>query len=129
MFGLFTGLSPSTLYVWVVHWVASLYIIYVWVVHWVVSLYIIYVWVVHWVVMILASCILPSLVQFLDCSICRGQVIIPTAHFSDPQLLRQPISPTTHYYDSPFHRQPIIPTAHYSDNNWGSEKWAVGIMT
>ena len=38
------------IYVWVVHWVVSLYIIYVWVVHWVVSLYIIYVWVVHQVV-------------------------------------------------------------------------------
>jgi hypothetical protein len=35
----------------------------------------------------------------------RGQVIIPTAHFSDSPLLRQPISPTTHYSDSPLLRQ------------------------
>ena len=41
----------------------------------------------------------------------RGQVVIPTAHFSDTQcsdspLLRRPIIPT----DSPFLRQPIIPS-------------------
>jgi hypothetical protein len=47
----------------------------------------------------------------------RGQVIIPTAHFSDSPLFRQPISPTAHYSDSPFLRQPIIPTSHYSDND------------
>ena len=35
----------------------------------------------------------------------RGQVIIPTAHFSDSSLLQQPISPTTHYSDSPLLRQ------------------------
>ena len=40
----------------------------------------------------------------------RGQVIIPTAHFSDSPLLRQPISPITHYSDSPLLRQWQIST-------------------
>ena len=40
----------------------------------------------------------------------RGQVIIPTAHYSDSPLLRRPIIPTAHCSDSPFLRQPIIPS-------------------
>ena len=40
----------------------------------------------------------------------RGQVIIPTAHYSDNPLLRRPIIPTAHCSDSPFLRQPIIPS-------------------
>ena len=39
-----------------------------------------------------------------------GQVIIPTAHYSDSPLLRRPIIPTAHCSDSPFLRQPIIPS-------------------
>ena len=32
-----------------------------------------------------------------DSPLFRSQIIIPTAHYSDSPLLRQPISPTTHY--------------------------------
>jgi hypothetical protein len=46
-----------------------------------------------------------------------GQVIIPTAHYSDSPLLRRPIIPTAHCSDSPFLRQPISPTTHYSVKN------------
>ena len=35
----------------------------------------------------------------------RGQVIIPTAHYSDNPLLRRPISPTTHYSVKNYQRQ------------------------
>ena len=34
-----------------------------------------------------------------------GQVIIPTAHFSDGPLFRQPIAPTAHFSDNPLFRQ------------------------
>ena len=44
----------------------------------------------------------------LGVSIFGGQVIIPTAHYSDSPLLRQPIIPTAHCSDSSFLRQPII---------------------
>jgi hypothetical protein len=40
------------------------------------------------------------------CMFCRGQVVIPTAHFSD-----------IHSSDSPLLRRHIIPTAHFSDNH------------
>ena len=43
-------------------------------------------------------------------SFSRGQVIIPTAHYCDGPLFRQPIALTAHYSDSPFLRQPIIPS-------------------
>ena len=49
--------------------------------------------------------VLPVLNKILEAIIKWGQVIIPTAHFSDSPLLRQPISPTTHYSDSPLLRQ------------------------
>jgi hypothetical protein len=35
----------------------------------------------------------------------RGQVIIPTAHYSDSPLLRRPIIPTAHFSDNPLFRQ------------------------
>jgi hypothetical protein len=43
-------------------------------------------------------------------SISGGQVIIPTAHYSDSPLFRRPFIPTAHCSDSPFLRQPIIPS-------------------
>ena len=43
----------------------------------------------------------------------RGQVIIPTAHFSDSLFLRRPLF-----------RQPIAPTAHFSDNPLIRQKWS-----
>ena len=38
-------------------------------------------------------------------TIQRGQVIIPTAHYSDSPLLRRPIIPTAHFSDNPLFRQ------------------------
>ena len=51
----------------------------------------------------------------------RGQVVIPTTHYSDspffrPPFFRQPIAPTAHYSDSPLLRRPIIQTAHCSES-------------
>ena len=43
----------------------------------------------------------------------RGQVIIPTAHYSDSLFLRRPLF-----------RQPIAPTAHFSDNPLFRQKWS-----
>jgi hypothetical protein len=42
--------------------------------------------------------------------------IIPTAHYADNPLLRQPITPTTHYSDSPYFRQqPCIAAIRYAE--------------
>ena len=50
-----------------------------------------------------------------------GQVVIPTAHYSDTHssdspLFPTPILQTAPYFRHPFFRQPIAPTAHYSDS-------------
>ena len=45
-----------------------------------------------------------------------GQVVIPTAHYSDSPLLQRPIIPIAHCYDGLLFRQSIAPTAHFSDN-------------
>jgi hypothetical protein len=70
----------------------------------------------------------------------RGQVIIPTAHYSDNPLLRRPIIPTAHCSDSPFLRQPItgfkiiiLPLIIFDGimgcrRNGLSEQWAVNLL-
>jgi hypothetical protein len=51
-----------------------------------------------------------------------GQVVIPTAHYSDSPFFRHPffrqaIAPTAHYSDSPLLQHLISPTTHFSVKN------------
>jgi hypothetical protein len=52
-----------------------------------------------------------------------GQVVIPTAHYSD-----SPQFPTAHCSDGPLFRQPITPISHFSDNPLFRQKWSKVVL-